>query len=215
MKMENAYPIFVKLQGRKCLVIGGGQVGFRKAETLLQYGAQVDVIACEITEEMRALADHGRINLSVRAYEDGDEEGHSIVFAATGDSSVNRRIAENCHAKGIWLNAVDDPEHCDFYVPAQLRRGDVTVAVSTFGKSPVLAAQIKEKIAEVITGEYGVLADLLGEIREEVNGSGKSTEEKKAFYQDLMAKDPLTMIRSKETQQVREMFKSCLSCWLE
>ena len=213
--MKNSYPVFLKLNDRKCLVIGGGEVACRKAEILLQHGAQVDVITKMASEEMVDLANNGLKSIVVRAYEDGDEEGYTLVFAATGDPTVNRRIAENCREKGIWLNAVDDPEHCDFYVPAQFQRGDITVAVSTFGKSPMLAALIKERIAEVITEEYGILADLLGDIRAEVNASGRSMEEKKAFYRDLMEKDPLTMIRNKETQQVREMFKSCLSCWLE
>ena len=212
--MGNVYPIFLKLHNRPCLIIGGGEVACRKAETLLEYGAQVDVVTPEASVGMQALAEDGLHRLTLRGYEDGDEEGYTLVFAATGDSAVNRRIAENCRRKGILLNAVDDPDNCDFYVPAQLHRGDVTVAVSTYGKSPVLAAYTKERIADVVTEEYGILADLLGEIREEVNASGRSMEEKKAFYRELMEKDPLTMIRNEGTQQVREMFRSCISSWL-
>lgn len=213
--MGNAYPICLKLNGKPCLVIGGGEVASRKAQTLLEYGAKVDVITLSACEEMYLLSQKGSVDLTLRAYEDGDEAGYFLVFAATGDTNVNRRIADNCNKNNILLNAVDDPDNCDFYVPAQLNRNDVTVAISTYGKSPVLAAYLKDKIAETVTEEYGVLADLFGELRKEVNASGRSEKERKAFYRDLLAKDPLTMIQNNETQQVREMFRTCISSWLD
>ena len=213
--MGNIYPICIKLEGRPCLVIGGGEVACRKAKTLLEYGARVDVITLSACEEMHQLFRGGSVDLELRAYADGDEEGYFLVFAATGDTNVNRRIAENCSKNNILLNAVDDPDNCDFYVPAQFNRDDVTVAISTYGKSPVLAAYLKERIAETVTEEYGVLADLFGELRPAVNASGKSEKERKEFYRDLLARDPVTMIRNNETQQVREMFRTCISSWLD
>ena len=213
--MEQGYPVSLNLQEKPCLVIGGGAVACRKAETLIAHGAQVDVITLAATDEMRALCAQNGCNLTLRGYEDGDESGYFLVYAATGDTKVNRRIAENCRRERVWLNAVDDPENCDFYVPALLRHGPVSVAVSTDGNSPVLAAYLRDMIAAQVTEEYGTLAKLFGEVRNEINASGRSMEEKKAFYRDLMAKDPITMLRQEGTDQVREIFKACISSWLD
>ena len=209
--MEAAYPVCLKLQDKKCLVIGGGEVAFRKTETLLEYGAKVDVITIEATEGVRRLADEGKIRLEIRPYAEGDEKGYFLVFAATGDAQVNRIIAGNCERESIWLNAVDDPPHCDFYVPAMLKRGDVTVAVSTSGNSPVLAAHIRDRIAPVVPEAYGTIAAMFGEVRTQVNASSLTMEEKKALYQEILSLDLLTMLEETPEAKVKEKIQSCIS----
>ena len=211
--MEKAYPVCLDLHNKPCLVTGGGEVALRKVKTLLEYGADVSVVTMEARPEILFLAEENRISLTIRAYEDGDEAGCFLVYAATGDTNVNRRIAENCRKQNIWLNAVDDPPNCDFYVPAQINHGPLSVAVSTAGRSPVLAAHIKDIISRYITEEYGTLAVLLGEIRTEVNASASGMEEKKAFYESLLSEDLISMLNEQGENKVRERIKTCISSW--
>ena len=211
--MEKAYPVCLDLNHKPCLVTGGGEVALRKVKTLLEYGAVVSVVTMEARSELCLLAEENKISLTIRAYEDGDEAGCFLVYAATGDTNVNRRIAENCRRQNIWLNAVDDPPNCDFYVPAQINHGPLSVAVSTAGRSPVLAAHIKDIISRYITEEYGTLAVLLGEIRTEVNASASGMEEKKAFYESLLSEDLISMLKEQGENKVRERIKTCISSW--
>ena len=213
--MEKGYPVCLDLNNKPCLVIGGGAVACRKVTSLLEYGATVRVITIDACLKLQRLAEESSVDLRLRPYEDGDEDGHILVFSATGDADVNRRIYENCQKKNIWLNAADDPPNCDFYVPAQLQYGPLSIAVSTSGNSPVLAAHIKDIIAEHITKEYGILAGLFGEVRADVNASGRSMEEKKALYESLLSNGYVSMLKTDAGEaQVRESIRSCISSWL-
>ena len=211
--MDKAYPVCLDLHNKPCLVTGGGEVALRKVKTLLEYGAVVHVVTMEAHAELLLLAEENRITLTLRAYEDGDEAGCFLVYAATGDTNVNRRIADNCRRQNIWLNAVDDPPNCDFYVPAQVNHGPLSVAVSTAGRSPVLAAHIKDIISRYITEEYGTLAALLGEVRTEVNSLALGMEEKKALYGSLLSEDLVSMLKEEGEDKVRERIKTCISSW--
>lgn len=212
--MPSLYPVFLQMEGKNCLVVGGGSVGLRKVQALLECGAWVEVVSPQVCSQLEDLAQAGRIRLTLRPFQDGDERGRFLVFAATGDTELNQHIAQLCHAVQGWLNAVDDAAHCDFYVPALLRRGDVTVAVSTAGSSPLLAGKLRDEIAAVCGEEWGALAQILGEVRERVTTSGLDYAGKKALYASLLQQDFLELLRQGKEEEVRERVDLCISSWL-
>jgi len=148
--MAELYPVFLKLEGLPVLVVGAGSVASRKIAGLLKAGADVFVIAREVSGEVAALEQSGRISLEQREYRNGDCEGASLVVAATNDRALNARIHAEARTLGIPVNAVDEPENCTFYLPAIARFGDVLVAISTQGKAPALASLLREYVEDAM-----------------------------------------------------------------
>ena len=140
------FPIFVEMTGRRCLVIGGGAVAERKIASLLEAGAVVMVISPDVTETIARWSREQRITLTARCYRPGDLTGFQLAFVATDDAKVNNTVFDEGRERGVWVNAADDPAHCDFILPSILRRGDLTVAVSSGGNSPALARTIREEL---------------------------------------------------------------------
>lgn len=159
------YPFFLKVTAKRCVVIGGGQVAFRKASSLLEHGANVDVISPELCPELAELATEGRVRLFQRNYEEGDLRDAFIAIAATDDNEVNNDLLKEAKDRKVLVNVVDDADNCDFIVPALLHRGDVTIAVSTSGRSPALARKIRTRLENEFGEEYSTLALLLDEVR--------------------------------------------------
>lgn len=162
------YPLYLEMNRRRCLVIGGGTVAERKIASLLEAGAEVTVISPDVTETISCWSKDGSIQFHARRYERGDIHGQELVFVATNDGSVNAQVHEDARCQGVWVNAADDPEHCDFILPSVLRRGDLTVAVSSGGNSPALARTIREELETYFTEEYEQLAVLAAEARVEL-----------------------------------------------
>ena len=162
------FPIFLEMTGRRALVIGGGAVAERKVASLVEAGAQVTVISPDITETIARWSKGKSINQSARRYQPGDLAGYEIVFVATDDKEVNARAYHEGRERGVWVNAADDPAHCDFILPSVLRRGDLTVAVSSGGGSPALARTIREELEIHLSQEYEQLAKLAAEARVEL-----------------------------------------------
>jgi len=162
------FPIVLEMTGRRCLVIGGGVIAERKIAGLLGVGAEVTVISPEVTPAILNWSKNNSIQLTARCYQNGDLSGHELVFVATDDSDVNERVYQESKSYGVWVNAADDPAHCDFILPSVLRRGDLTVAVSSGGNSPALARLIREELELHFTAEYAMLAELAGEVRDEI-----------------------------------------------
>jgi siroheme synthase-like protein len=159
-------PIAVDLEGRACVVVGGGEVAARKVETLLRVGAQVTVIAPHVGQEIEIWEGREvRLRVERRPYRPGDLEGAVLAFAATDSSAVHAEIVVEAAARGVWLNAADDPEHCSFLMPAVIERGPIAIAVGTGGASPALARRVRDEIAGRIGVEYGEAASYLGELR--------------------------------------------------
>jgi siroheme synthase-like protein len=162
------YPIFVELQGRKCLVIGGGHEAQRKVEGLLAAGGDVTVISPKLTKDLQRMLADGKIALEQRDYREGDVEGYEVVMVATDDGAVNGAVAAEGKRRGVWVNAADDTKNCDFILPAVIRRGKIVVAASTSGTSPALARRLREELEAYLTEDMPALADLLAEVREEL-----------------------------------------------
>ena len=162
------YPLYLEMNRRRCLVIGGGAVAERKIASLLEAGAKVTVISPDVTETVARWSKDSSIQFLARRYQRGDVKGHELVFVATNDGSVNAQVHQDGKEDGVWVNAADDPEHCDFILPSVLRRGDLTVAISSGGNSPALARTIREELEIYFTQEYEQLAGLAAEARVEL-----------------------------------------------
>jgi precorrin-2 dehydrogenase/sirohydrochlorin ferrochelatase len=159
------YPIFAVIENRPCLVVGGGAVGERKVRDLMIAGARVTVVSRNLTADLAALASRGKIRYLPEDFQEAQVEGMALVMAATDDPAVNARVSAAAQARGIWVNVADEPEYCSFIVPAQVRRGDLTLAISTGGASPALARQVREELQEHFGPEYGPYLDLLRRVR--------------------------------------------------
>lgn len=159
------YPVNLDVAGRDCLVVGGGGVGARKARGLADCGAAVTVISPTAAPSLRALAEDGKIAWSERSYRSGDMNGRFLVFAAAGDAAVNAQVVADARRAGVLCNAADRPSEGDFTLPAVLRRGALTLAVSTGGASPALSRRIRMTLEETFGPEYETALTILGAAR--------------------------------------------------
>jgi siroheme synthase-like protein len=162
------YPVVLQLTGRRCVVIGGGAVAERKVEGLIEAGANVTVISPALTARLQRLVEDGVIVCERRAYQAGDLVGYQMAFVATENAQINAAVYEEGKRRAVWVNAADDPAHCDFILPSVLRRGALAVAVSTGGKSPALSRSIREGLEGHFSADYGSLVEIAAEVREEL-----------------------------------------------
>jgi precorrin-2 dehydrogenase / sirohydrochlorin ferrochelatase len=162
------YPIFLDLAGRRCLVVGGGAVAERKVEGLLAAGAQVTIVAPDLLESLRALVEQHSIAHVARKYEHGDLEGYALAFVATDDRAINAAVSRDGRSCGVWVNCTDDPDYCDFILPAVIRRGEIALAISTGGASPALARALREELEAFLTGDLTQLIQTISEVRAEL-----------------------------------------------
>jgi len=187
--MERLFPIFVKLSGRQVLVVGGGAVGEAKIRTLLDTGAQIRVVALQANPAVREWADAGAIGLEERAFLAADLEGAFLVVAATSSRELNKLIFDETQRRGILCNVVDVPELCDFFYPAVVRRGDLQIAISTAGQSPLLAQRIRKRLEQQFGPEYEGWVAELGKLRREVLSSDLPAERKRELLRSLTSQD--------------------------
>jgi siroheme synthase-like protein len=166
------YPIYLNLQGRRCLVAGGGRVALRKVRTLLEHGAEVKVVSPRLCADLRRLALEGRIKVLNRTYLAGDMKGVSIAIVATSNRKINRNAAEEARKRGVPVNVVDDPVLSDFIVPSILRRGDLSIAVSTSAKCPALARKIRSRLEDNFGSEFASLVAMIDEARRRIRKEG-------------------------------------------
>ena len=166
--MSARYPIVLDVTGRPCLVVGGGRIAEGKVHGLLAAGARVTVVSPTLTPVLAALAAEGRIAHRARGFLDGDLEGAALALAATGDPAVSAAVLTAGRARGVWVNAADDPERCDFFLPAVLRRGALAVAVSTGGASPALTRAVRDELERQLPPELGDLVDVVSEVRRDL-----------------------------------------------
>jgi len=163
--MANLFPMFLKLAGRKCLLVGGGPVAEGKVEGLLSCQAAVVLVAPEVTEKIARWHDQGRLTWHARQFQPSDLEGAFLVIAATGVDAVNEQVFREAEARGILCNAVDEPERCHFYYPAIVRRGPLQIAISTGGLSPALASRLRAELEAQFGPEYERWLQKLGAMR--------------------------------------------------
>ncbi len=201
-----SYPVNLVLDGRACLVVGGGTVAARKVDGLRTCGARVHVIAPEICDEIRGWPDVTSVQ---RPYRPGDLAGYWLVVAATDDRGVNGAVHAEGERSHVWVNGADDPEHCSFTLPSVLRRGPLVVSVSTSGRSPALAGWLRRRLEAEIGPEYEALVELLSSEREVLRAEGRSTEG--LDWQKALDSEMLDLIRTGDMTSARERLQTCLS----
>jgi precorrin-2 dehydrogenase/sirohydrochlorin ferrochelatase len=165
MHSVEMFPIFFKLEGRPCLVVGAGAIAGPKIASLLRAGGRVTVVAPHAHSEIEAQARSGELVWRQRPFVPGDLEGMFLAIAATDIQSVNHAVAESARTLGVLCNSVDDPPDCDFFYPSVVRRGDLQIAISTGGKSPALAQRLRQEIDAMLPEDTGAWLDQLGETR--------------------------------------------------
>ena len=204
------YPVSLDLTDRRCVVIGGGAVAERKVLTLLDFGAAVTVGAPDLTRRLRDLSAKGLIEHVAGRYAPEILEGAFLVITATDDREVNREVSSEAQRRGILVNVADDPELCTFFMPAVVRRGDFIVSVSTSGKSPALAKRVREELESRFGPEYGELADLLGELREEVKAKYPNEEDRRQAFGRILSSDVLDLLAQGKRDEAIERARKCI-----
>lgn len=186
------FPFFVDVEGQDCLIVGGGNVAYRKVLVLADYGPRIRVVSPEIGEDLRELEEKirkegsGRLTLVCRKYEDRDLEGADFVVAATEDEELNRRISVLCREKKIPVNVVDVQEECSFIFPALVREGDITVGISTGGSSPTIAQYLKARFRKAIPEGFGRLATELGTYRSMVKEQVEDLSVRTGIFREMV-----------------------------
>ncbi|NLB87655.1 MAG: bifunctional precorrin-2 dehydrogenase/sirohydrochlorin ferrochelatase [Syntrophomonadaceae bacterium] len=213
MENHHFYPIYINLHNKSCLIVGGGLVAERKVSNLLDYGANVIVVSPQVTPIIDDYADKGLITLIKRTFEPEDLDDIFIVFIATDDSDTNQFIADLCRTRKILVNAVDDPPNCDFFVPAVVRRGSLAVAISTEGKSPMLARHLRMELEDYFVAAYEEYVDLLGEYREIIKNNVPDINVRRKIFAALVNSDILDLLKAGERLLARERVEQCISSW--
>jgi precorrin-2 dehydrogenase/sirohydrochlorin ferrochelatase len=204
------YIACLRLEGRRCLVVGGGEVGLEKVEGLLACDANVTLVAPEAHPALVELALEGSITWARREYQTADLEGCLIVIAATGDSELNIRVSEDAERRSMLVNVVDVPPLCNFILPAIVRTGPLAVAISTAGASPALAKRMKREIGELFGEPYATLAVLLNDVRGWAKATLPTYQDRKEFFESIVNgdPDPIELLRAGEIGRVKELIES-------
>lgn len=184
------FPVFIKLAGRACVVVGAGSVAESKIASLLESGAQVTVIAPNALDEIKRLSASRRIRWIPRKFVAADLDRAFLVVAATSDPNVNRAVFREASERGVLCNSVDDPPNCHFYFPAVVRRGPLQIAISTSGESPALAQRIRREIEDSLDASFGDWVDEIGERRREIIAALPSSDNRKRILHRLAHSEP-------------------------
>lgn len=207
------FPVFLCLQGRSCLVVGGGKVALRKVESLLQSGANVTVVSPELDTELGSVLERYPLqaNWQQRPFADNDVQGQYLIIAATNQRRVNARVAELAHAQDTPVNVVDAQDECSFTVPSVVDRSPVMVAVSTGGASPVLARQIRMKLETMIPSTCGQLAAITEEYRDTVKQRFADPDQRKHFWEQALRGPFAELVYAGNGQAARQMLDAMLA----
>jgi siroheme synthase-like protein len=201
------YIACLKLTGRRCVVVGGGEIGLEKVEGLLACDGRVVLIAPDAVPELEALAAEGSIEWLRRRYETADLEATFIAIAATNHTDVNIGVYEDAERRAMLVNVVDVPPLCNFILPAIVRTGPLAIAISTAGASPALAKRIKRQIADEYGEPYARLAVLLNDVRGWAKGTLPTYQDRKAFFEGIVngEPDPVELLRTGDEAAVRDL----------
>lgn len=204
------YPVYLDVKGRRCLVVGGGQVGTRKVGTLLQCGAEVTVISHEVTAELSEMAKQGCIDLRLRDYRSSDLDHVFLVICATDDQVLNRTVHQDAEAAQRLCNIADQPALCNFVLPSIINQGSLSIAISTAGKSPAFAKFLRRQLQEQFGPEYGVMLDLMGAVRKRLLAQEHAPEQHKPLFEKLIQGGLLALIKDNDHQGINALLESVL-----
>jgi siroheme synthase-like protein len=208
------YIACLKLSGRRCVVVGGGEIGLEKVEGLLACDADVTLIAPDAGAELEALAAEGSIGWERRAYAgEADLQGVFLAIACTNDTDVNIAVYDDAERRAMLVNVVDVPPLCNFILPAIVRTGPLAIAISTAGASPALAKRMKAEVSELFGEEYAQLAIMLNDVRGWAKGTLATYQDRKAFFEGIVngEPDPIALLRAGDAQAVRDLIETARS----
>ena len=204
------YPVNLDIKNRKCLVVGGGGVGTRKVITLLDCGAKVTVISPDASEKLLELTGNASIVLKKRPYRETDLDGMFLVIGTTDDEKLNRQISKDAEKLNMLCNIADRPEVCNFILPAIVNRGDLTISISTSGKSPALAKRLRIELEEQFGNEYAEFLLLMGVIRTKLLSQKHEPEAHKQLFEQLISRGLIDMIRGKRKAEIDSLLHEIL-----
>ena len=204
------YPICLDLEGKPCVVVGGGRVAERKVHGLLSCSAEVSVISPELTEDLLRQHKEGIITWINRTYRQGDLAHAFLVIAATDNEETQELVYEEAASRNLLLNVADVPQRCNFILPATVRQGDLIVSISTAGKSPALARKLRMELEKTFGKEYRVLVDILGAIRPLILTSGLSQSDNEKLFTQLLHDDMAGWVRNRDWPSLEYHFGKIL-----
>lgn len=203
--MKKYYPVSLDMTDKRCVIIGGGTVAERKAERLIECNAQVVVVSRSLTSVLEDRKKANTIEHIDADYEKKTILGAFMVIGATDRDDVNAQVSQDALSLGILVNIVDDPDRCNFILPSLLQQGDLSIAISTGGKSPALAREIREELQQQYGPEYGSLLTIMGSLRKEILAQGHPSEVNKAVFEALVRSDMLQAIRDANGNLVKKI----------
>ena len=204
------YPIFVELEGKTVLVVGGGNVAQRKIENLLHFGASIQIISRELTHKIKQLVEANKIQHIGDEFRDEHLDSVFLVIAATDDKQLNKKISESSRKRHMLINAVDQPADCNFIVPSIVNRGDLLIAITTSGKSPALAKKIREQLEAQFGNEYEVFLTLMSRLRKEILSMGLSQNENSRIFHEIVDSDILKFLAQDDWEGVESVLRRIL-----
>ncbi|MDD2554510.1 MAG: bifunctional precorrin-2 dehydrogenase/sirohydrochlorin ferrochelatase [Desulfotomaculaceae bacterium] len=206
--MSGRYLVSLDLNNKRCLIVGGGSVAERKAYTLLECGACVCLVSPDVTPLLELMVQESKIIYRKGCYSSSDLAGVFLVIGASGREDVNRQVADDCLARNLIVNIVDDPAKGNFFVPATFRRGSLEIAVSTGGKSPLLARKIREELERAYGAQYGEFLEMLGGFRQDIIQNVTDPEKKKKILESFVDERILGLLKEGRMDLVKEMLLS-------
>lgn len=195
------YPVFLDVRGRRCIVVGGGQVAERKALALFDAGADLSLVSPELTPALRNLALKGKIVHHPKQFDDQDLSGAYLVIAATNDAAVNEDVARTARKAGILVNAATSPDEGTFVVPSVVERGDLLIAISTCGDSPALARKVREDLERSYGPEYGVFLEKMSMLRRRLLQAVADENVRRKIYQAVVDSDVLSLLKAGQAHE--------------
>jgi precorrin-2 dehydrogenase / sirohydrochlorin ferrochelatase len=206
------FPILVSISDRKCLIIGGGPIALHKVQSLEKFTSDITILSPTVVEKLQQMADKNGYKIITKEYETSDLDGFELVIAASGKKALSKQIWEECKERKILINAVDDPEHCDFILPATIKRGDLTVSIGTQGKSPFMTKEIRRWMNRMFTPEWSEVVDLAADYRKQVFAkySPKQRTERDQCFARFVEIDWAELLREKPPEELKNVVEDVL-----
>ena len=201
------YPVNLDMTNKRCVIVGGGEIAERKVERLLECGAQVTVVSKSLTPVLKTRKKTGQMDHIDRDYEDQALDGAFMVIGATNRNDVNERISKDAMTRGLLVNIVDDPDRCNFILPSLVQQGDLSIAISTGGKSPALAKKLRKELEKQYGPEYQTLLVIMGILRKRILAGDQRAADNKVVFEDLVHSDILQAIREKDRGRVNTIIR--------
>lgn len=205
------YPLFLKLDGRRCVVVGGGTIAARKVRALLECGARVAVVSLELHTKLEEYAEANEIEIVRRAFEPGDLEGAAVAIAATNNRKVNEAVAKASRERGVLVNVVDVPDLCDFYVPSRVDRGDLQIAIGTGGAFPALAKRLRLALEKQFGPEFAAYVELLGRYRQEAKTRIVDPRQRTKAEEAFLDSPAFALVAEGKHEEAEKALEACLT----